>query len=279
MEALWLPSRARWLWLGSSPCPAPHPTITPAPGLQPTLLVPLPWGNKEGLSCWDTGTLRQAVSLPPPSVTLGHVLEDLPMASACSGKPFPSHIWVMVVFSYPWQGRHKSCTASSSQLNISNLACADNHLLVPSPLAVPPPLSLTFSCLHTTASCSPKPWFPSLSPMSSPLGRAAPTQYQGLQAQQRSAQHSLAVTCGLRAGMLHHSRTANLCVRKWWWCSDTKLSHPSCNSLLELVRIHFLITVHHLLLFIFLTVKCPFLQNAKPLSRLQNFLSFPSELK
>lgn len=51
-----------------------------------------------------------------------------------------------MVFSYPWQGRHKSCTASSSQLNISNLACADNHLLVPSPPCSPsssvPDLSL-----------------------------------------------------------------------------------------------------------------------------------------
>lgn len=109
------------------------------------------------------------------------------------------------------------------QFNISNLACADNHLLLPSPFAAPPPppasLALSLPAHHSQ--------LPSQALVSISLlhvltpGESSPNKTPGTE--QCSAQHSFAVTCGLRAGMLHHSRTANLCVRKWRRCSDTKV--------------------------------------------------------
>lgn len=119
---------------------APRLALLPIPPLpQPQLCSPLCLSlfqdATEGLSCWDSQTPRE--SLPLPSVTLEHVLEDLPMVSACSRKPFPFHTWVMVVFSYPRQERHKSFTATSSQFKISNQ---------PSPSAFPL-YSSSSSCL------------------------------------------------------------------------------------------------------------------------------------
>lgn len=71
---------------------APHLALLPgppppaAPALQPTLLVPLLWSNEEGfVLLWFRNTQTKAVS-----VTLGHVLEDLPTVSSRSGKPSPS---------------------------------------------------------------------------------------------------------------------------------------------------------------------------------------------
>lgn len=182
MEALWLPSRESWLWLGSSPCPASPSYHRLSPSFAAHSACPSSTMQQRGCVWWDSETPRQAVSLPPSSVTLGHVLEDLPMVSACSGKPSTFHIWVMVVFSYPWQERHKSCTATSSQFITSNLACADNHLLLPSPLAVPPPppASLTFPCLHITARSYSGPDF-HLSPPCPRTWGQQPTQHQGLQ--------------------------------------------------------------------------------------------------
>lgn len=92
---------------------APHLALLPgppppaAPALQPTLLVPLLWSDEEGfVLLWFRNTQTKALS-----VTLGHVLEDLPTVSARCGKPSPPHIWVMVAFSYPWQERNQSYVA------------------------------------------------------------------------------------------------------------------------------------------------------------------------
>lgn len=198
--------------LAPLPSPSPPPPPAPsAPALQPALHSPLVQSNQKGFVLLLFRNTQTKDYFPASILCASGAHAGGPPHGFCMGRMWgalPFHIWAIVAFSYPWQEIHQSCTA-----------------IVPiSPSQIWPMQTTISSCLSDLSlpAChSPPPSQaprPPLSPhVLSTVGQQPQHSTKGDRSSRVHSQWSpFAVTFGLRDGMLHHSRTANLCpcVRK-----------------------------------------------------------------
>lgn len=222
-------SRESWLWLGSSPCPAPQPTTTHSPSFIASsaypssvnqwrgfcLLVIQKHSNKSHFPAfifWDSGT--HARRCPHGFCTLWEAIL----------LPYLSY-HLKVTFCYPWQQRHQSCTAivpsSSSQTwpVQTTISCCLPH-------------SSPFSscCLSDLSSSTHHSSFPSQTSISISL----PPWYNTKGARSRSVHHS-GLHLLLHEGLGFHN--SGTCFRKWKLCSNATLQPSQLQVLTGICQI------------------------------------------